>query len=77
MEPANDRGTLANPYGFRVSSVNSLLTEEIELRLDHELLRIAVTAEPQPTNDHDRHSLGLSAGEVRRGCDLISECDAA
>src|SRR5437764_363424 len=76
VEPANDRGTVANPYRFRVSLVNRLLAEEIELGLDHELLRGAVAVDSQSAHEHDGHPFGLPAREIRGSRDLVRDRDA-
>src|ERR1044071_5109001 len=77
VEPANDRGTVANRRRFGVSGVNKLLAEEIELGLDHELLRRAVALDSQPAHEHDGHSFRLTARKICGGCDLVGDRDAA
>ena len=75
MEPANDRGTVANRRRFGVSCVNRLLAEEVELRLDHELLRRSVTFDSQPAHEDDGDSLRLPAREIRCRRDLVGDRD--
>src|SRR5436190_13734974 len=73
VEPANDRGTVANRRRFGVSCVNRLLAEEVELGLDHELLRRPVALDSQPAHEDDRDSFRLPAREVGCGRDLVGD----